>query len=186
MIRTTFALIAALLLATSAATAPRPTAHKPAKPAARPAPHAPATASPAQDARDPATMVALLQGGGAKAQIARKDGDAVLVTATSAFANFSVQYLECDPTGRACKAAVLDTQAEGSPSLAQINGFNQSSALCRGYLDKTGKSHVVMSMPLFGDESHDELVTQMIAWQNCIAQFSNFARDPVAYLANAP
>jgi hypothetical protein len=182
MIRPLLAVMAALLVAAPAVAAPKATTRQPAAKAA-PA-HAPA--APRTDTTDPATMVAVLQGAGAKAQAARKDPDAVLVSVTSPLANFSIQYAQCDPQGRGCKAAVFDSQAAGSPSLVQVNGFNQASAMCRGYMDKAGKAHVVMSMLLFATDTHERLMTELAAWQGCLADFGNFARDPVAYLANAP
>jgi hypothetical protein len=190
MVRTSLLLIAASLLATTAVAAPsgkaRAPAHRPAPKPLAAAPAHPAAASAGTDSTDPATMIAVLQGAGAKAQAARKDVDGVLVTVTSPLANFSVQYAQCDPQGRGCKAAVLDSQAAGSPSLVQINGYNQASAMCRGYMDKSGKAHVVMSMLLFATDTHERLVTELAAWQGCLADFGSFARDPVAYLANAP
>ena len=181
-------LIAAALAASSAGAAPKRAAHKPApvaKAAAAPARVAPITGA-AADTRDPATFIAVFDAAGAKAQTAHKEADSVLVAVTSTFASFSVQYAGCDPTGKACKAAVLDSQVVGAPSLVQLNGYNQASAMCRGYIDKAGKAHVGMSMMLFADDTRAHLVTELAAWQGCIADFAGFAKDPVAYLASAP
>jgi hypothetical protein len=179
--------IAALLAATGASAAAKHAAKKTA-PAAGPAAAAnpgPVAGGPA-DTRDPATLSAVFDTAGAKAQTTHRDADSVLVTVTSNLANFSVQYAGCDPAGKACKAAVLDSQAAGAPTLAQLNGFNQASAMCRGYIDKSGKAHVVMSMLLYPDDTREHLVTSLAAWQGCVGEFASFARDPVAYLAAAP
>jgi hypothetical protein len=177
------ALLCAVLAASAAAAGPKAPAHKPpAKAAARPAIGTAATV----DATDPATLIELATVGGAKAQVAHKDTDAVLLTVTTTYEVFSVQYAGCNPEGRQCKAALFDSQATGAPSLAQLNGFNQASAMCRGYLDKNGKAHVVMSILLFTDDPHGHLITELAAWQGCVAEFTGFAKDPVAYLANAP
>ena len=181
-------LIAAAVAATGASAAPKHAARRTA-PAAKPptaAPNAGAIPRGPADTRDPATLIAVFDAAGAKAQTARREADSVLVTVTSTVANFSVQYAGCEATGKACKAAVLDSQAAGTPSLAQLNGFNQASAMCRGYIDKAGKAHVLMSMLLFADDSREHLVTSLAAWQGCIGEFSGFAKDPVAYLASAP
>jgi hypothetical protein len=179
------ALAAGALIATGATAKPAP--HKPAaaKPAAA-APAHPAPTGPTADGSDPATLIAILQAAGAKAEVSKKEADTVLVIVTSRFANFSVQFAQCGPDGRGCKAALLDSQVGGVPSLAQLNGFNQASAMCRGYIDKNGKAHVVMSLLLFADDTREHLVTNLAAWQGCIAEFTSFAKDPVAYLANAP
>lgn len=188
MLRSTIVLLAAALLATSAAAAPKHPPHKRApKPAApHAAAHGPSAQSAQIDTGDPAAMMDILEGAGAKAKSTPKPPDGVMVTVTSTLADFSVQFAQCDPQGRRCKAALFDFEAGGSPSLVQINGFNQASAMCRGYMDKSGKAHVLMSMLLFGDDTRQHLVTELGAWQGCIAEFSHFARDPVAYLANAP
>jgi hypothetical protein len=184
MLRAFLAAIFVAALASAAVAAPKSAAHKPAP--AKPAARHPVTGASTVDATDPATLVNLATAGGAKAQIAHKDADAVLVTVTTAYESFSVQYAGCGPDGRQCKAALFDSQATGAPSLAQLNGFNQASAMCRGYLDKSGKAHVVMSILLFADAPGSHLVTEVSAWQGCVAEFTGFAKDPVAYLANAP
>lgn len=183
MLRALLAAVVAASVASSAAAAAKPAR----KPSPKPAAARPAAARAATvDATDPATLVNLATSGGAKAQVAHKDAEAVLVTVTTTYESFSVQYAGCNPDGRQCKAALFDSQAAGAPSLIQINGFNQASAMCRGYLDKSGKAHVVMSMLLFADAPGAHLVTELSAWQGCVAEFTGFAKDPVAYLANAP
>lgn len=182
MVRHLLLLAAAVLLIGAApATRQAPAKPVPAKPAAaRPAPAA------GFDARDPNGLVALLTGAGAKAQVGKPQDDGVLLTVTSVAANFSVQFAGCDAHGRACKAAVFDDPEAGAPSLPQLNGFNQSSALCRGYQDRAGKPHVVYSALLFADTTRAQAVQHLAAWQGCIADFRQFAKDPVAYLSAAP
>ena len=180
--------LAALLVA---AAAPKPTPQKP--PAVRPSAAKPAPAKPKPspvanfDARNPASVVELLNAGGGKAAIARKDADAVLVTVSSIAANFSLQFAACDAQGRACKAVQFDSMVEApGPSFAQLNAFNQTSAMCRGTEDKTGKPHVLYSTLLFADDTYDHFRTQISAWTGCIGEFRNFLKDPNAYLASAP
>jgi hypothetical protein len=181
-------LIAAALLAMGAAPAAKSPAKKPAaKPAAaKPAAPKPA-AEPGFDARDPQTLIAVLTAAGAKASAGPKVEDAVLLSVTSAAANFSVQFVGCNAQGRACQAALYDSgPAPYGPSLAQINGFNQSSAMCRAYQDKAGKPHVVYSTLMFPNMTRDQVMTQLAAWQGCLGSFAAFGKDPVAYLAEAP
>jgi hypothetical protein len=189
MLLKTVALIAAALLVSAAApksTAPKAAAAKPA--AIKSAPVRPQAAPVANfDARNPASVVELLNAGGGKAAIARKDPDAVLVLVTSVAANFSLQFAACDAQGRGCKAVQFDSLAEGAgPTFAQLNAFNQTSALCRGTEDKTGKPHVLYSTLLFPDDTYDHFRVQMEAWTGCIGEFRNFLKDPNGYLASAP
>ena len=188
MIRKTVPIALALAVLAPAALA-KPPAKPPAKPATAPKAAAvrPRVASSGGfDTGDPANLVSLLSGAGAKAQIAKRDSDAVLVSVTSPAANFSAQFAQCDAVGKGCKAVLFDTQSQGSPSMAQLNGYNQASALCRGYMDKAGKAHVTMSLLLYPDDTRAHAVTALAAWQGCIGDFTNFSKNPVAYLAAAP
>ena len=191
----TIALLAALLLATGAAAKPAAKAPAPAKAApAKPAPAAKAPAKPAVspvadfDARNPNSVLAMLNAGGGKATLVHKDSDAVLLTFTSVAANFTVLFADCDAQGRACKAVAFDYADDkaAGPSFAQVNAFNQTSALCRSYEDKTGRAHLVYSTLLFADAPYDHFRTQMLAWTGCIGEFRNFLKDPNGYLASAP
>jgi hypothetical protein len=183
--KTTLVLIAAALLTTAAAPKKAPAPAKPAvaKPAA-------ARAEPPGefDARNPQNLVALLSTAGGKAQIARQEEDAVLVSVTSPAADFSLQFAGCDAHGRACKALLFDnlTSDKAGPTFAQLNAFNQTSAMCRGYEDKTGKPHVLYSTLLFADDTRLRITEQFRAWTGCIGEFRNFLKDPNAYLASAP
>ncbi len=175
--------------------APRPAA-KP--PAAQPAPAKPVPAKPGPpkpipspiadfDARNPQSVMALLSASGGKATQVQKDEGVVLLDFTSPAANFSLQFADCDAQGRACKAVQFDSMVQqAGPTFAQMNAFNQSSVMCRGYEDKTGKPHVIYSTLLFADDPYEHFRTQMLAWTGCIAEFRNFLKDPNGYLASAP
>lgn len=190
MIRTVTAVLLAAVLAASAADA-APAAKPPAKapaPAAAPAKPAPAKpAEPAFDARDPQSLVALLATAGAKATMGAKQDDAVLVSVTSTAAVFSAQFAGCDAQGKACKAVLFDSLVDqAGPSFAQMNAFNQTSAMCRGYEDRSGRPHVLYSTLLFAEDSRDRMRTQVSAWTGCIGDFRAFLKDPNGYLASTP
>ena len=191
--KTTILIAAAVLIAGAAPKAPasKPTAPRPvaAKPAPAKAAPPKATLAPVAnfDARNPASVVELMNAGGGKAAIAQKDPDAVLVTVTSVAANFSLQFAACDAQGRACKAVQFDyMEDKPGPTFAQVNAFNQTSATCRATEDRSGKPHVLYSTLLFEDEPYDHFRTHVLAWTGCIGEFRNFLRDPSAYLASAP
>jgi hypothetical protein len=184
-------LLAAAVLTVAAAPA-KPPAKAPAKPApkpaAAPAKPAPARATPAApfDARDPQSLIGLLTEAGARAQTGRRDGDSVFVTVGSTAANFSVQFAGCDRAGKGCQAALFDALLEaGTPTLAQVNGFNQTSVTCRVYIDRGNKAHVLYSQVLMASDTRDSARTHLAAWQGCLVDSRDFVRDPVAYLANA-
>jgi hypothetical protein len=167
--------LSALMLA---AAAPKPAPHKP--PAATNAPAA------ALDARDPASLVAILATVGAKGEVARREGDAVFLAITSATEIFSAQFAGCDAGGKACQAVLFDRRGEvGAPTVAQLNGFNQTSVLCRLYQDKAGRPHVEYSALLFPKDGRAELLMQLNAWRGCLGDFAGFEKDPTGYLAGA-
>jgi hypothetical protein len=191
--KTSTLLACALLIPISAAAAatPKPKAAAPA-PATTPAP-APAAAKPLAspvadfDARNPSSVAAILNLGGAKASVVTKDADAVLLNVTSVAANFTVLFASCDAQGRACKALQFDyADDKPGPTFPQVNAFNQTSAMCRAYEDKTGRAHVVYSTLLFADDPYEHFRTQALAWTGCIGEFRNFLKDPNGYLASAP
>jgi hypothetical protein len=186
MLWKTAALLAAAFVMMGAAPAqPKAT------PSKAPSAKAAAAAKPAPesffDARDPAMMTPLLASAGAKAEIAHKEADSIFLTVTSKTAAFTIQFAGCDVQGRKCTVALFDSAAmAGSPTLAQINSYNQTSAMCRGYQDKAGKAHILYSSLLFADDSRSRMLQQLAAWRGCLAEFHDFTADPVAYLAAAP
>jgi hypothetical protein len=156
--------------------------------AAKPAPVKP-VASPIADfdARNPSSVMAILNLGGAKATLVSKDTDAVLLNVTSVAANFTVFFASCDAQGRACKALQFDySDDKPGPTFAQLNAFNQTSAMCRAYEDRASKPHVVYSTLLFADDPFEHFRTETLAWTGCIGEFRNFLTDPNGYLASAP
>lgn len=177
MIRHLFLLPAALACL---AAAPAPKSAPQAKAAAKPA--APA----AYDAQNPQGLMDILGSAGATVQTRRKEEDAVFVTVTSAAASFSLQFAGCNPQGSACQAALFDSLLDGgSPTLSQINGFNQTSVFCRVYQDKGGKAHAIYAAMLVKSDTRESAQTHLAAWQGCIGEARDFLRDPVAYLADA-
>ena len=189
----TTALIACAVLTLAAApsktAAPKAAAAKTAVPKAPAAPSKATPVSPVADfdARNPASVMAVLNSSGGKATLAAKDADVVLLIFVSPAANFTAQFQACDAQGRACKAVAFDILIDQpGPTFAQLNAFNQTSVMCRAYEDKAGKPHMVYATLLFAAAPYDHFRTEMLAWTGCIAEFRNFVKDPNGYLASAP
>jgi len=178
-------LLAAALLATLVACAGwAEAAPRAARPASAGAAHAGAAA---QDVRDPATLIAALAPLGAKAAVARREGDSVFLTVSSPAESFSAQFAGCDAQGRACQAVLFDALGQaGAPTSAQLNAFNQTSVMCRLYEDKSGRPHVEYSTLLFARDGRAELTTHLGAWRGCLGDFAAFQKDPAGFLAGAP
>lgn len=175
-------LLPAALLCLAAAPAPKAA---PAKPAPKSAPAKAAPAGP-YDAQNPQNLMEILGSAGAKVQTSRREADSVFVTVTSTAANFSLQFAGCSAQGRACQAALFDSVLDGgAPTLAQINGFNQTSVFCRLYQDKTGRPHATYAALLVKSDTRETALLHLAAWQGCLGESRDFLRDPIAYLANA-
>ena len=182
MLRKSLVLILAAVACMAAS--PKP-AQKPAAKAAKPGAAAPARGG-ALDTRDPASLIAVLTGLSAQAQVARREGDAVFVTVTSPTETFSAQFAGCDAQGRNCQALLFDRQGgQGGPTLGQLNAFNQTSVMCRLYQDKGGRPHVLYSTLLFPGDGHAELLMHVNAWRGCIGDFDAFLKDPTGFLASS-
>ena len=188
MIRNVLIAVGAALICAGAAHAQKPAQKAPPvkAPAAKAAPKPATPAVPAWDGQNPQSLIDLLATAGAKSQVGRKEEDTVFLTVTSKAANFSVQFAGCNAQGRGCQAALFDALLDkGSPTLAQVNGFNQTSVMCRLYQDRTGKVHVLYSGILTKADTRDSVRTHLAAWQGCLVEARDFVRDPVDYLANA-
>jgi Putative bacterial sensory transduction regulator len=139
------------------------------------------------DARDPAGLIALLARLEAKAEVASRSDDAVHLRVTTPAYGFNIDFAGCDRQGRACRAVAFHTISEGRrASLAEINGFNQTSITCRLYLDPAGKPHVQYAALVSRNDTPEETLTHIGAWQGCLSSFNEFLSDPTGYLASAP
>lgn len=188
MIIRALALTAAFAMAAPAAAGAKPAAHRPAAAAAKPTVAAPPSAAGGPfDAREPASMVALLASVDAPAQVASHDAENVILRASSPAGSFAVQFGGCNPQGHLCKAVQFDATADArTATIAEINGFNQSSLTCRLYQDKAGKPHVLYSSLVFASDSPQDMLIHIGAWRACLSDFGGFLKDPPGYLASAP
>lgn len=177
-------LLALLFVALSPMAATAQTKAAQAKPP--PAKAAPARAA-AFDARDPASLVALLGEMGAKGELKGGEADAAYVRVTTPTYGFGAQFAGCDDRRKACKAVAFSAPAtRGTATLAQLNRFNQTAIACHAYQDQAGKLYAVYDALIFARDGKDEMTQHLGAWQGCLATFGEFLDDPNAYLASAP
>jgi hypothetical protein len=172
--------LAAALCLGAAPAKPPPAKADPAKPA-------PAVSAVAPtDPQNPQTTVALLATMGAKATVGERTEDGVYFKVETPHYGFAGQFAGCDKQGRKCRAVAFTTEAQNSPTLAELNAFNQTSLTCRVWQDKAGKPHLMYSALLSPTDTTAVLQTHFGAWQGCLAEFGDFLKDPKAYLASAP
>jgi hypothetical protein len=187
-------LIVALLLGPLPAGAAGPAkspadAAKPAvkPPAAKPTAGKPAVPQGAFDARDPASLIALLTSMDAQAAVTTRSQTDVKLAVTTPGFSFGAQYVGCAANGKGCQALAFSTSSDKQrATLAQINAFNQTSISCRLFMDKGGQPHVVYSTILSATDSREQMRLHLGVWQGCLASFGAFLQDPTGYLASAP
>ena len=178
------------LLALSLAIAAPASAATPAKPAAKPVtaakPAAPKPAAkPSFNARDPATIAALLNGSGAQAEVSRNAEGQVSMKVVTPGGGFGMQFADCDATGKTCAGVAFSTAFERqAPTLGNFNQFNRTQFACRGFISANGKPSVMYSTLLTSRVSSDDMKQHLGIWQGCLAAFSEFTRDPNSFLAS--
>lgn len=178
-------LITALIALTlaSAAQAAKPPA-KPAAAAAKPAATAAAPKIANFDARNPDSIIALLATVNAKATIAKSENGQVFLNIATQGGGFGAQMIGCDPAGKACHAIALFTAYEKKgATLEQINDFNRSQLACRGILAPDGRPSVMYSTLVNLRMPADETRMHLGVWQGCLVGFSDFLKDPAAFLS---
>jgi glucose/arabinose dehydrogenase len=172
-----FALILALsAVAASAQAASHKAAAKPAAPKSE--------AAKPIDARDPAALMGVLAGMGAKSTAAKSPAGRVLVTIETPGGGFGLQFVDCDAAGKACHGLAFSTAFDRKgATLAQLNSFNRDQVVCRGFLGEDGRPNIVYSTLLSPRMSTEDLKEQIGVWQGCLATFAEFTTDPAAFLA---
>lgn len=147
---------------------------------------APKAAAAVFDARDPNTLADLLTS--MKATVARaKDaaGRPNFKVSTPGGA-FGVQYVDCNPQGKACTALAFSTGFEKKgATLAHLNAFNRRDIACRAYMTADGKPNVMYSTILTQRMTAADLNLHLGVWQGCLGAFGQFTRDPAGFMAEA-
>lgn len=153
------------------------------KPAAKPAAPPPSGA----DARDPTALIGVLAGLGAKAELAKSPpAGKVQTDVQTPGGGFGLQFVDCDPKGKACHAVVFSTAFDRKGlTLTQINGFNRQAVVCRGFLGEDNRPNLAYAALLTARLNTDDLKQQVGVWQGCLADFAAFTADPTAFLMNA-
>jgi hypothetical protein len=168
-----------------AATKPGPKPAEPTKTAAKPA----AGAAPALkvanfDARDPDRIIALLAALGAKGAVTKSENGQVFLNIATPGGDFGAQMIGCDPKGKTCTGLAFFTAFDRKgPNLAQINDFNRAQFACRGFMNPAGQPGVMYATLVNPRMTADETRQHLGVWQGCLASFSDFTRDPIAFLS---
>jgi hypothetical protein len=169
--------------------APKPEAAKPAPKAATPATRSAAGAPPTLkianfDARDPDRIIALLAAVGAKGSLTKSENGQAFLTISTPGGDFGAQMIGCDPKGKACTGLAFFTAFDRKgPTLAQINDFNRAQFACRGFMNPAGQPGVMYATLVNLRMTADETRQHLGVWQGCLASFSEFTRDPIAFLS---
>ena len=171
----------ALILALTALASSAQAAHH--RSAATPAP-AKSEAGKAIDARDPAALIGILAGMGAKSTPSKSPAGKVLVQVETPGGGFGLQFVDCDASGKACHGLAFSTAFDRKgATFAQLNSFNRDQIVCRGFLGEDGRPNVAYSTLLNPHMTPDDLKDQIGVWQGCLATFVEFTADPGAFIA---
>jgi hypothetical protein len=167
--------------ATKAGTKPVASATTPAKPAAG---GTPSLKIANFDARDPDRIIALLAAVGAKGTVTKTENGQVFLTIATPGGDFGGQMIGCDGKGKACTGLAFFTAFDRrGPNLAQINDFNRAQFACRGFMNPAGQPGVMYATLVNLRMTADETRQHLGVWQGCLASFSEFTRDPIAFLS---
>lgn len=145
-----------------------------------------AQAQTAGDPRNPQTMVKVLAGMDAKAEVERTEADQVLMNVSTPGGSFGLQFANCQTGGKSCQGLAFSAAFEKrAVSLAQLNAYNQAELACRGFLAPDGKPYVMYSALITPKLTAEDLKLHVGVWQGCLVSFGEFTSDPTAFLAKA-
>src|SRR5690606_25828788 len=144
-------------------------------------------AAPAQtaqkkfDARDPASLIDFLAATDAKAEVVRKNEDEVHLSVSTSGLAFGAQFAGCEANGKVCKALAFTAASEKrGATLAQVNGFNQTSLRCRVYQEKAGKMNGGFATLAGARVTREDLRMHMCDWQTRLGASGQYMLDPSA------
>lgn len=164
-----------------------PTLVHSAEPAAKPAAPKPAAKAEARDPGDPAALTGVISSLGGKVAQGKAPAGRLRFEVTTPGGGFGVVFIDCDPKGKACKAAVFSTAFERKAvSLNQLNAFNREQPVCRGVLGEDGRPNVIYSLLLTQHLVEDDLKQHIGVWQGCLSTFAEFTEDPAVFLVQTP
>lgn len=146
----------------------------------------PKAAPAAFDARDPNALADLLTEMKATVARAKDPSGRPNLKVTTPGGGFGVQYVDCNPQGKACAALAFSTGFDRKgATLAHLNAFNRRDIACRAYMTPDGKPNVMYSTILTQRMTAADLNLHLGVWQGCLGAFSQFTRDPAGFMAEA-
>ena len=136
------------------------------------------------DARNPASISALIEILGAKATIPKSEKGMVFINASTPTGGFGVQMIGCDAKGQACHAmAMYAAYEKKGVTLVQINDFNRAQLACRGVMAPEDRPSVMYSTLVNQRMTQEEAFQAMGVWQGCLLGFGEFTKDPAVFLS---
>lgn len=151
-----------------------------------PAPKAAPAKAAAFDARDPNALADLLTGMKATVSRAKDETGRPNLKVATPGGGFGVQYVDCNPQGKACAALAFSTGFDKKgATLAHLNAFNRRDIACRAYMTPDGKPNVMYSTILTPRTTVADMNLHLGVWQGCLGAFSQFTRDPAGFMAEA-
>jgi hypothetical protein len=143
----------------------------------------------AYDDRSSDDMISMLTGLGAPAEwTSDKDSGTGYVSAEKEGVKFYVDFTPCPvAAGTGCKGVVYNAfWTTTDVTATQMNGWNQRTFTCPGYLDTKGRPWVWLQMTAFGHQPRQDVEGISRHYLVCLRDFSKFVNDPDGFLKANP
>lgn len=133
-------------------------------------------------ARDPSTLIAVLDAMGARGEMDGRDGGQVRLNVVTPGGIFGAEFIGCDEAGQACRAlgftASVDKRAM---TLEHLNAFNSRDMLCRAVM-RGEQADIRYGLLLADTQTEGDLREHVAVWQRCLGAFAGLANDPEGFL----
>jgi hypothetical protein len=133
-------------------------------------------------ARDPSTLIEVLAGMGARAEMDGRDGGQVRLNVVTPGGIFGAEFIGCDAAGQACRALGFSASVDKrAMTMEHLNAFNSRDILCRAVM-RGEQADIRYGLLLADSQTNDDLREHVGVWQRCLGAFAGLANDPDGFL----
>jgi len=133
-------------------------------------------------ARDPSTLIDVLAGMGARAEMDGRDGGQVRLNVVTPGGIFGAEFIGCDEAGQACRALGFSARVDKrAMTMEHLNAFNSRDILCRAVM-RGAQADIRYGLLLADSQTEGDLREHVGVWQRCLGAFAGLANDPEGFL----
>lgn len=134
-------------------------------------------------ARDPSTLIAVLAGMDARAEMDGREAGQVRLNVVTPGGIFGAEFIGCDEAGRACRALGFSASVDKrAMTMEHLNAFNSRDILCRTVM-RGEQADIRYGLLLADSQTEGDLRDHVGVWQRCLGAFAGLANDPEGFLA---